>query len=107
MSNTNDEMEAFYFFDSIGQCDSIIINFKCTKCSDYHLNSILSNKESKQIKIEENYYITKKKFGVSISTGCGAWYTCGVLNVIQKENLQLRISLVDFDRKKWKELVKN
>ena len=47
MSNTNDEMEAFYFFDSIGQCDSIIINFKCTKCSDYHLNSILSNKESK------------------------------------------------------------
>jgi hypothetical protein len=115
-----DKMTATYIFsfDSTfghyqNMADQIILKYYRKEYVENHIDFILNGTENKWIEVEDNYYLTKNKIAVIMDIGgdgSGLYYSIGAMNIIRPKNdevfLKIRISMVGFDRKEWKKLVK-
>jgi hypothetical protein len=105
-----DKMELVYSFNKFGASLNQQLTFYCDSCLDNYLDIILNNQDIRWIKVEDNQFISKKKFSVLINKK-GTTYTCGLLQLHPKKTEDFKFivtfNLIQIQRNKWKELVKH
>lgn len=75
-----------------------------------NLNQVLQNKTNKWVKVKDDYYITKKKFSFLGTGGEPTYYLVGQMKIVKPDDEEVKLELLltplIIERKKWKFLVK-